>query len=314
MSTAPRRVRVVLNANSGSSDCHVAKGRLEKLFVEAGVEASITLAESSQELTDAVEDAIASNVDAILAGGGDGTIRSVASFLVGRDIPLGVLPLGTLNHFARDIGIPVDLEKATRIVLAGRTRRVDVGEVNGRFFLNNSSLGLYPRVVRLRQRYSAHGLRKWMIALWATMKVLEQNPVLGVRIAAEGEAVVRRTSLLLIGNNAYQMSGIDAGSRQSLSDGQLAVYVVRGGGRWKLIKLLWKTITGRVREEPDFDAFLVKEATIESRAERLLVACDGEVETLDLPLSYRSRPLALTVFVPAPADEEEAASSRDVSA
>jgi YegS/Rv2252/BmrU family lipid kinase len=306
MPSAVRTLRVVLNARAGSRDCNAAKRRLEELFHEAGVEAIITLAKSGSELTSAVEEGIAAGVDAIVAGGGDGTVRTVASCLVGREIPLGVLPLGTLNHFAKDVGIPIDLDAATQIVLAGRTRRVDVGEVNGRIFLNNSSLGLYPRIVRLRQRYSARGLKKWIIALWATMKVLQQDPVLGVRIDVEGVSVVRRTSLLLIGNNAYQMSGIDAGKRPSLSDGHLAVYVVRGGGEWKLIKLLWEVFTGRAHEEPDLDVLLAKEARIEARAKRLLVAFDGEVEMLELPLDYRSRHLALTVFAPEPAAEPQA--------
>jgi diacylglycerol kinase family enzyme len=304
MASAVRRLRVILNARSGTVDCNVVKRRLEELFGEADVEAIITLAESAQEITDAVEEAIAAAVDGVVAGGGDGTLGTVASYLVGRDIPLGVLPLGTLNHFAKDLGIPTEVEAAMRVVLSGTTRRVDVGEVNGRIFLNNSSLGLYPRIVRLRQRYSASGTRKWVIALWATLKVLQQDPVLTVRIDVEGESVVRRTSLLLIGNNAYRMAGLDAGSRPALTEGLLAVYVVRGGGRWKLMRLLWEVFIGRARDEPDLDVLLVREATIEARARRLLVACDGEVEILELPLDYRSRPLALTVFAPAPGAEE----------
>lgn len=297
-SDASRRVTfVILNAASGTGKAEAARDVLGPLFVEAGRAVEIVLAKSGDELSQAVDAAIAAGPAAIVAGGGDGTVSSVAAKIAGTDISLGVLPLGTLNHFAKDLGLPLGLEQAARVILAGRTTAVDVGEVNGRVFLNNSSLGLYPRIVRLRERYRARGPAKWAIAAWATLKVLEQNPSFTVRIEVKGQPVVRRTALLLVGNNAYRMAGLAAGERESLSDGQLAIYVVKDEGVRRLLRLAWQVVTGKAKHAEELDVLRVTEATIEASAARLPVAFDGEVDTFDLPLHYIIRPGALRVFV-----------------
>src|SRR5439155_15163527 len=118
----------------------------------------------------------------LVAGGGDGTVNALAGAVVGRDVRFGVLPLGTLNHFAKDLGIPLDLAAAVDVVLDGRVQSVDVGEVNGRVFINNTSIGVYPRIVELRNRHRGSGMAKWAAALWATLAVLLHPPLLGVRI------------------------------------------------------------------------------------------------------------------------------------
>ncbi|MDQ3207356.1 MAG: diacylglycerol kinase family lipid kinase [Gemmatimonadota bacterium] len=294
-------IAVVLNASSGHGTAPKVAERLKKIFAEAGREARITLAKGGAEINAAMRRAVEGGCEALVVGGGDGTINSGASAVVGREITLGVLPLGTLNHFAKDLEIPLDLEEAAKVVLDGVVCKVDVGEVNGRVFLNNSSLGVYPAIVRLRDKYRATVGGKWIAALWAGLTVLRRRPFMAVRIVAEGETIVRRTPLILVGNNEYRMSGIHAGSRESLARGRLALYVLNAEQRPGLLRLAWRVLLRGAEQVEEVDLITVEEATVETRRHRLQVAADGEVFTLESPLSYRIRPGALRVFVPAAA-------------
>jgi YegS/Rv2252/BmrU family lipid kinase len=292
-------IAVVLNASSGHGTAAKVADQLREIFAAAGREARIALAGEGSELNAAMRRAVEDGCDALVAGGGDGTINCAASAVVGREIPLGVLPLGTLNHFAKDLGIPLDLDEAAKVVLHGTVCQVDVGEVNGRVFLNNSSLGAYPAIVRLRERYRAKVREKWIAALWAALTVLRRNSFMAVRIVVEGKAIVRRTPLLLVANNEYQMSGIHAGTRESLARGRLALYVLNAEQRPGLLRLAWQLLLKGAEQVKEVDLITVEEATIETRRRRLQVATDGEVFTLESPLRYRIRAGALRVHVPA---------------
>jgi diacylglycerol kinase family enzyme len=289
---------VVLNDSSGSSDCDKSAQRLKEIFADAGREARVTVARGGDQLRSAMRDAVKEGCEALVAGGGDGTINTAASELVDRDIPLGVIPLGTLNHFAKDLSIPLELDDAARVVLEGSLCRVDVGEVNGRIFLNNSSLGMYPAIVRLRDRYRAGGWGKWIAALWAGLIVLRRNPFMAVRIVADGDAIVRRTPLVFVGNNEYRMSGLHAGSRDSLATGRLAVYILNADRRPGLVRLAWQVLRKGAEEVKELDLLTVEMATVETRHPRLQVALDGEVMSLESPMTYRTRPASLRVYVP----------------
>jgi diacylglycerol kinase family enzyme len=290
-------IAVVLNDSSGSGDCAEAARRLGEIFSAAGREARITVAKGGHELRAAAERAVQAGCKTLMAGGGDGTINTVASAVVGKEIPLGVLPLGTLNHFAKDLGIPVDLDAAAKVVLDGMICRVDVGEINGRIFLNNSSLGVYPAIVRLRERHQESGLGKWLAAIWASLTVLRRNPFLTVRIIVENQAIVRRTPFVFVGNNEYRMVGLQAGSRDSLGGGHLAVYVLNAAHRVGLLRLAWQVLLKGVQRVKELDLLTVEQVTIETRRRRLQVALDGEVIPLESPLEYRIRPRALKVHV-----------------
>jgi diacylglycerol kinase family enzyme len=286
----------VLNDSSGSGDCAKSAQQLSEIFAEAGREARVTIARGGDQLRTAMKEAVKGRCETLVAGGGDGTINTAASELVDSDIPLGVIPLGTLNHFAKDLGIPIDLAGAAKLVLQGVLCRVDVGEVNGRVFLNNSSLGAYPAIVRLRERYQASGWGKWFAALWAGLVVLRRNPFMGVRIEAEGETILRRTPLVFVGNNEYQMTGLQAGSRKSLTTGRLAVYVLHAERRPGLLRLAGQILL-KGAEVKELDLLSVEAATVETRRPLVQVALDGEVVSLKSPMSYRIKPGALAVFV-----------------
>ena len=297
---APAHPAVILNASSGTGDKEAARDRLAELFKEGGLEARIQLARSGEEIVELARRAVRENCQPIVAGGGDGTINAVASEVVGTDRTLGVLPLGTLNHFAKDLHIPLDLDAAARVIIDGREARVDVGEVEGRIFLNNSSLGLYPSIVRHRERQQERlGRGKWPAFVWATLTMLKRYPFLSVRLSTDDQRLIRRTPFVFVGNNEYQMESFNVGARSCIDAGHLSLYVAHRTGRLGLLRLAWRALFGGLRDAEDFDALCTTEVVIETRRpKRLRVATDGEVTVLTTPLHYRVRPGALRVLVP----------------
>jgi diacylglycerol kinase family enzyme len=290
-------VAVIVNAASGTGAARRV-GDIAQHLAKAGRDGTITAVRGGTALRLAARRAVEAGSEALVAGGGDGTVSALASVIVGSETPLGVVPLGTLNHFAKDVGIPLDLEAAIDVVLAGRTRPVDVGEVNGRIFLNNSSLGVYPRIVQLREQYRGKGLGKWLAALWAALAVLRRRPFMTVRIRTAGEDLLRRTPAVLVANNAYETAGLSMGSRSSLNQGVLALYLMNADARVGLLRLGWRVWRRGAAGLRELDCLLSDAAIIEATRPALRTALDGEVVELRTPLRYRSRPGALRVLVP----------------
>jgi diacylglycerol kinase family enzyme len=244
-------------------------------------------------------EALDDGIGLVVAGGGDGTMNAVASVLAGSQAALGVLPLGTLNHFARDLGIPLALDDAIANIAHGRPVAVDIGEVNGRIFLNNSSLGLYPDIVRDREKQQRRlGRGKWLAFCWASVAALRRYPFLSLRLHVHGDEHARRTPFVFIGNNTYTMQGLNIGERARLDEGHLSLYVAQRPTRFGLVRLACHALAGQLAEARDFDVVLADELTIDTRRKLVRVATDGEVTLMAPPLEYRSRPGALTVIVP----------------
>ena len=260
---------------------------------------------SGGELVGHAERALAAarrgEIDAVAVGGGDGSINAVASVLAGTEVPLGILPLGTLNHFAKDLGLPLDLDGAVAVIAAGETRRVDAADVNGHVFVNNSSIGLYPRMVLDRARQTAAvGRSKWLAMLLAFLRALRRFPRRRLWIRAAGVSERCVTPCLFIGNNEYGIDGLALGTRKTLDAGELCLYVARSSRPLDFVMLALRSLLGRLREAHDFDMFRISAVEVRSKASRLAVALDGEVTMLRPPLRYRVRKGALRVFAPAP--------------
>jgi diacylglycerol kinase family enzyme len=237
-----------------------------------------------------------------VAAGGDGTVNLVASAVVDTDKVLGVLPLGTLNHFARDLRIPFDLEAAAQTIVAGHTIEVDVAEVNDRIFLNNSSLGLYPIIVRERKKRERLGSGRWPAFVWAVIQALRRYPFLDVRLRVNDKFLNQTTPFVFIGNNEYAMDSFNIGLRERLDGGMLSIYVTSRTSRLGLIKLALRAVVGRLRNDKDFLATRSNEVKIETAHKRLRVAFDGEIAVMETPLQYRVCRRALRVIVPKEAE------------
>ena len=292
-------IAVIVNAGSGGGNDQALVDRLAAHFRDAGLHAEIELAHGGDEIAAAVGNAVARRPRLVVAGGGDGTVSSIAARLVDTGIAFGVLPLGTLNHFAKDLGIPLELADAVAVLARGHAAPVDVGEVNGRIFVNNSGLGLYPDIVRDRERQQKRlGRGKWPAFAWAMLAALRRYPFLGVTLVIDGKEVLRRTPFVFIGNNEYRMEGFAIGERSGMDDGRLSLYVAQRPGRWRLLQLALRAVTGRLRQARDFDAFLATDIVVQSKKKRLRVATDGEVTVMTPPLHYRVRPASLLVMRP----------------
>jgi YegS/Rv2252/BmrU family lipid kinase len=303
------RIEVIINAGSGSGNHADVQERVSEAFAAAGTEARVALAHDGAEVLRLAQRAVASDAEIIVAAGGDGTISAVAAAVIDAGRTLGVLPFGTMNHFAKDLHIPLELEGAVATIAAGHEVVVDVGEVNGQIFINNSSLGLYPSIVREREKNQQLGWGKWPAYVWAALAVLRRYPFLNMRIGVDGKELTTRAPFVFIGNNEYEMEHLSVGGRACLDQGQLSLYMANRTGRLGLIRLALRALVGHLRQEKDFLALCTKEIWIDSRHKRLRVAVDGEVTTMKPPLHYRAQPAALRVLAPPGGETQSVAGS-----
>lgn len=294
-------VPVLINATAGQGCPDDWPADIEKKFRERGLEAQVTLAHSGEQLLAAAKQAVRDGASMVVAGGGDGTVSAVASCVADTGVRLGVLPMGTLNHFAKDLGIPLELDGAIEVIAHGRELAVDMGEVNGRLFINNSSLGLYPDIVLDRERQRQRlGRGKWAALLAASVHAVRRYPVLSLHLDVDGKPLERRSAFVFIGNNEYRMEGFEIGERPGLAGGKLSLYVTQRTGRFGLFRLALRALFGRLQQARDFDMLAAKALVVRTQHRRMRVATDGEVTMMQTPLHYRVRPGVLRVAVPAP--------------
>jgi diacylglycerol kinase family enzyme len=300
------RVVVLLNASAGAieRDQGAAHNVLAAAFARYGMPAEVEFlsrAELNAGAKRALQKVRDGAFDAIVAGGGDGTVRTIAMVLADSGVPLGIIPLGTLNHFAKDLGIPLALDDAVAAIGAGHARQIDLGEVNGEIFINNSSIGIYPYLVLDRERIRRRErLAKWPAMILALLRTIRFFPRRRLRIGAEGSTEAVRSPCVFVGNNEYRLTGPTFGRRDRLDAGELCLYVARQQSPWALFWVAVRAVLGLLDPSRELRILKLTAAQIISRRHRLLVACDGEVRIIRSPLHYRTRPGALRVFVPAP--------------
>jgi diacylglycerol kinase family enzyme len=289
-------IRVLLNGKAGGGH---APEELSRAFRDGGVEPELVAARPGEDVRELAQRALEDRPSILVAAGGDGTVSAIAGVVRGTDTALGVVPMGTLNHFARDLRIPLELDKAVRTIAAGRRVAVDTGDVNGLCFLNNSSLGLYPDIVRERKRQQRRlGRSKRSAMLWATLAALNRPPLLELDLELPQRREVCSAPFIFIGNNEYVMEGFSIGTRKRLDAGRLSVYTTHRAGRASLIMLALRALFGRLRQAEDFVAFSVKSLRVAGWRSDLVVAHDGEVSRMQTPLEFRIRPRSLNVIVP----------------
>lgn len=295
------RVLVILNPSAGTladSTTGDEAARVAAGFEAAGVEAQVRNV-AGAELADAARGARAEGFDAVVAGGGDGTLNTIANALAGGSVAFGVLPLGTHNHFAKELNIPLDLDRAVAALARGSVVDLDVGEVNGRLFLNFSGLGLHPLLVKHRDAQRETRKRKKFFAMFlALLSVLRRLPVLRVRLRF-GDTVVRRlTPSVIVCNNAHQMKVFGVEDVSSPDRGVLNVYLARATQWWGVVWLILRAAFRSLENARGFQSLVLPEFIIETRSRHARVSVDGEVTDLQTPLHYRVRRGGLKVIVP----------------
>ena len=293
-------VPVLINGGGGaaSADPDIAK-TVEEALRAAGVPGRVELL-NGDDCTKRFSALAERGEPLVVVGGGDGTISAAASVLAGTETRLGILPLGTLNHFARDLSIPADLKEAAELIAAGKERRVDVAEMNGHIFINNSAIGLYPLMVLdrdLQQKRLGRSKRLAMIVASARTLMRFRHQRLALTINDEKELI--DTPLLFVGNNDYRIDIGAAGQRESLDDGQLCVMVMRKKTRAGFIAAIIRALFDRARDDDMERIDGVERLRVASRRSQLSVALDGEVMREAPPLEYKIRKRALRVIAPA---------------
>ncbi len=286
---------VLVNTTSGTLAGTLERDRLCELMQSAGLGPEIVEVADGLQIEAALRRCSA---DTVVAAGGDGTVSAVATRIAGTSRTLGVIPGGTLNHFARDLRIPFDLADAVTLLRARPIRVVDVGEVNGRAFVNNSSLGMYPEIVRGREEIRRRGTRKWAAFAAALARTMARWPLLRVRLEVEGRALRRLTPFVFVGNNRYRTEGVRLGSRDRIDGGELCVCAARRMSRTALVRMMFLGFFARLRRSGDMDMICARELWVDTRPRRVDVALDGEVVRMRAPLHYVVRPRALRVIAP----------------
>ena len=233
-----------------------------------------------------------------IAAGGDGSVHHVVQAVVHTDAALGVLPIGTYNHFARDLGIPLDWRAALEVALSGELRQIDTGRVNDHFFVNNVSMGLYPELVARREE-KGRDYPRWKARLYASWITLRKYPHVTFFVESDVRQELIRTHVFMVSNNSYDLSrmGIEA-PRTNLGEGRLSVYWLPHTPRLQLMKFVARYLAGRVREVPGFRSFRTLRMRVQSSRSHLHVGVDGEVFTMPTPLSITIVPQSLLVRVP----------------
>ena len=295
-------VTVVMNVGSGSQDKDEAHDAIAAVLAAGGRDARLLVARRPRDLAKLAQDAARTRPGILAAAGGDGTLNAVASVAHAHDLPFAVIPLGTFNYFARELGIALDPATAARQMLDGTIRRVPVGRVNGRLFLNNASIGLYRRLIEQRELDKRRFGRNRVVALFSgIVSLLREHRPYRLRLHIDGRPVELSTLTVFFGRNALQMEQLGLDEAACVARGELAVLALREVGRPELFGLALRGALARLETAANlrqYCALTVQIERLDGRAGHLRVAVDGELVDCPLPLVVEAVPNALQVVVP----------------
>ena len=305
---------VVLNSASGSNDSNAERQVLADVFNNAGRAFEFLQFDNPANIASVSAKAVALAQEkggVVVAAGGDGTINAVAAAVLRSGCPFGVLPQGTFNYFGRANAIPQDARAAAAALLGASISPVTVGEVNGRVFLVNASLGLYPQLLEDREAWKQQFGRSRLVAFASGLAtIFKARGQLKLEIEMAGETTALRTPTLFIGNNHLQLAqvGIHAAHANAVNRGELAGIAVRPIGTLALFGLLARGVIGRLGDADHIDSFSFRKLKVVMRGKRRVkVATDGEITWMKPPLVFQVADTPLLLMVPAPADRAEVA-------
>ncbi|MGH9457868.1 MAG: diacylglycerol/lipid kinase family protein [Thermoanaerobaculia bacterium] len=290
----PRLGAIFINAVSGTAD-----GERAAAIREAATARRLDVLELDASLDVGAE--VRARLDRgerlFVAAGGDGTVHTLLQPLVGSEGELGVVPVGTWNHFARDIGVPLDWREALEVAVAGDVRQIDAGRVNDRFFVNNISLGLYPELVRHRERFRRFG--KWRAYWKAARAAMKKFPHVALVLETPHMMDAVRTHVFMVSVNPYDLTqpGVLA-PRKTLSGGNLSVYWLPDMPKPQFVLTVGRYLRGKATSEGTIRSVQTTRVRVQSSHRTMRVGIDGELHDLDLPLTITILRQALTVRVP----------------
>jgi diacylglycerol kinase family enzyme len=296
---AERRFHVIFNPNAGTA---LASGlttdRLRALFGAAGLTFEID-DDETLPMADRVARAMEGSSDVVVAGGGDGTVLAVAEAVAGTDKALGILPLGTMNALARDLGLPLDLEGAISALASSEPRAIDLAEVNGQPFLHNVIIGLVPSIAIGREHIRGKGLVQKLGFVRFMLRRFARARRIALALRPDGEdARIERLQTLVVANNSYEQRFGTIMSRRRLDRGSLTVYLIRSLRLADAVRLAAEMLWGTWQEDEVIEFERVRSLDVDGKRRRVLATMDGEVLHLDLPLRFGVRPKSLQVLAP----------------
>ncbi len=290
---------VLVNAKAGRQRVETIEQDLCKAFAGRGRMVEVRIVRRGSHLQDAAASAVRDGFRVVVAAGGDGTLNAVASALVRTRCVLGVLPLGTFNYFARDLGIPMVLEAAVETLLTGTPRPINVGEVNGRIFLNNASLGTYAGILETRERVYSRWGRSQLAAYWSVLlTLLRPFSPLDTTIQVETRTMPRRTPFLFFVNNAFQLRQFDLPGAECIGSNRLACFIGPDSSRVALIRQAAGLLLAGLRSGRDFELLCEDEVLVTTKRRRCVVVRDGERGSMHGPYRFRLHRQALHVLAP----------------
>lgn len=301
-------ITVLMNASSGSEDKAAAHLAIDTVLRAKGRNVEMYLARRPHDLPMLAQQAADTRPGILVAAGGDGTLNAVASVARARGLPFAVIPLGTFNYFARELGIPIDTASAARVIAEGWVRPVSVGQVNGRLFLNNASIGLYRRLIEHREVHKKRFGRNRLVALFSGLvTLLREHRTYRLRLDIDGQALTLSSLSVFFGRNALQMEQLGLDEALCVARGELAVLALREVDRIELLGLALRGAFARLESAENlrqYCALKVHVDWLDRWSRRIRVAVDGELVECTLPLVIEALPNALQVIVPRPPETD----------
>ena len=304
------KLALVLNGAAGKKDALANEEKIRERLTPNVREYVTYSVRSGADIAGAAQRAAREGADVVVALGGDGTQSAVAGALAGSATVMGVLPGGTFNYFARELGVGDTLDAALDTLLSGQVRRIDVGEVNGRIFLNNASFGVYPKILERREAVYKRWGRSRVAAYWSVLLTLwELRDPMHLSLTLDGAQRDFHTPLAFVARSAYQLENMGLEGAEAVRDGQLALFLAKGHSPRHLIAAAFRLAMGKTARGQDFDLLIADEILIETRQPRRLLAFDGEKERATGPFRLRVQRDALSVIVPAEGSHDPAAAA-----
>lgn len=297
---------IIYNARSGfhASNKEQVYEQLLTYFTEQGFEIQAFELGEKKDFPTLMQSIIqrhqsSESIGVIVAAGGDGTLNAVAKALLGSNIPLGILPLGTFNYVARVLNIPLEIMQAAEVIAIGQIRSIHVAKINDQIYLNNASLGLYPLFIQRRELYNAKFGRFPLHAYTSGLDVLiRDRKELKLEVEVDGKIYPVKTPLIFFGNNQLQLAEMKLRIAKCAEQGQVAGVVVAKSDKLTLFRMLLQLIRGELEQAPDVYSFAADDVKVFSRREKLTVALDGEIVEMRPPLHITVQKNAVNIMVP----------------
>lgn len=298
-----RKFKLIINAGSGHDDKDASLSKIETALTAASLPLEIVRLNKGDDFQKRTRDAVSAaqkDGSVIVAAGGDGTVNMIAGFCSELEVPMGIIPLGTFNFFARDLGLPVALDDAINVLIDGQLKPAAIGKVGQQTFLVHVGIGLYADIVRNREKDKSRFGRFRIVALASSFwSLLTTRKTYTVTIETDQQKVTRRTLNVFVGNNVLQLEKIGLTAFKELPADHLSIILLKPLSIPRRIRLAVLGLFKNMKLEPQIERLSAKSFTLETRHSHLKAAIDGELVSLKSPLEFTCLPKGIQVLLPA---------------